>query len=451
MYLRVASAFVFLALASFSAADQAQWNEKPIAEKAKGLIDAALEVRHYCPLCGDKAYRREQVGFTEIVETETAGQFELLLNGSALDLAYVYLENDGKWTNLGKLAGATVDSVPDTLPAELPAALPDFDRFQYVGLLNGKLAITMELSKYGEDMSGSYYYAHVGTPLFLAGHTDQLGAFSLDENDDEGKRTGAFNGRILDEGATAEGAWVSADGGKKLDFKLKRIALHGDESGSLIAGSQGSEVHLDFPVFLPAFGPGYNTVNEAVQGIIRKEYAVYATQFATTAAELGLDEPRIMDEGLGQTISIGDARILLANEHLVSLYFYVSLYQGGAHGITTSLPVNLRLEKAGEGMKAVPVAFADLVKSTAGAIDALGKILIDELKRQGASSVTDGQITALKPEEMSAFSISPKGVTFYFDPYAVASYAEGAFQVLVPFEGNDAIFNASILDGASPR
>lgn len=440
-----------LVLTLHARADQAEWNAKPIAEKAKGYVDAALEVRHFCPLCGDKAFRREQVGFTELSETETAGQFELLLNGNPIDLAYVYVENEGKWANLGKLAGATVDSVPETLPGDLPAALPDFDRMLYAGTIDGKLEVTAELSKYGTDMNGSYYYCHVGTPLFLSGQTDQLGTFKLDETDDDGKVTGTFSGKIADEGASIAGSWASGDGAKTLGFKLKRIALHGDESGSLIAGSQGSEVHLDFPVFLPAFGPAYGAVNEAVQGTIRKEYAVYATQFASTAAELGLDEPRMQDDGLGQTISIGDARIFLASESLVSVYFYVSLYQGGAHGNTTSLPVNLKLTKAGDSFKATPVTLKDLLKTGPESVAGLSTILTEDLKRQNASSVVDGQITALKPEEMSAFSLSAKGATFYFDPYAVASYAEGAFQVLVPFEGNEALFNPSIVEVISPK
>ncbi len=439
--------FAALLFTQFVTADQAQWVDKPIAEKAKGLIDAALEVRHFCSLCEDKAYRREQVGYTEIVETETAGKFEVLVNSAPIDLAYVYVESDGKWANLGKLSGATVDSVPEILPADLPAGLPDFDRLNYVGLLDGKLMITVELSKYSEDMNGSYYYSHVGTPLYLSGKTDALGTFTLDETDAEGTRTGTFSGKLVEGGAKAEGSWLSGDGAKKLDFKLTRIALHGDESGSLIAGSQGSEVHLDFPVFLPGYGPGYNAVNETVQQVIRKEYAIYATQFATTAAELGLDEPRMMDEGLGQTISIGDARILLATESIVSLYFYVTLYQGGAHGITNSLPLNLRVKKDGEAWKTSPITLKELLKPGADAEAALSKLLIEELKKKNASSVVDGQITAFKPEEMAAFTLSPKGLTFYFDPYAVASYAEGSFQVLVPFEGNEALFNAESLSG----
>lgn len=441
---RLAFPALLCLFSAFAAADQAEWIEPPIADKALKLVEQATEIRHYCPLCDDKVYRPESVAFSEIAETETPGRVQILVNGMPIDLAYVYIEHEGKWSNLGKLAGAAVDSVPEVLPADLPAALPDFDRTKYTGTLEGGLHITMELSKFTADMSGTYYYSHVGQPLFLTGQCDPLGTFTLDENDADGKRTGTFSGKVLDNGARVEGSWLSGDGTKKLSFAARRIALHGDESGSAIAGSQSAETHLDYPVFLSAFGPAYAAVNEAVQAVLRPRFSEYAGQFVSTAAELGLDRATITGDGFGQSIHIGDSRILLANDQVVSLLFTVYLYQGGAHGMTMSLPLNLRISKAGDGYKAVPMTLASLLKPGAEAPAALSALLIEELKKQNASNVADGAIKAFKPEEMSAFTLSAKGATFYFDPYAVASYAEGGFRVFVPFAGNEAVFDPAV-------
>lgn len=428
-------------------ADQAAWVPREDAEKARALIAEGADIRHYCALCGDKAYRQESVEFNEILETETQGKFELYVNGSPIDLAYVYVQKEGKWSNLAMLCGLAVDSVPEVLPADLPAAQPDFDRMQYIGTLDGRMLIVAELSKHAGEIHGAYFYSHVGTLLLLSGEVDQLGAFTLNETDLEGKSTGIFNGKLSEKGALAEGAWSSPDGAKKLDFKLKRIALFGEENGSIIAGSQGTEIHADFPVFVAAFGPAYTAVNESIQSFVQKRMGEYSAEFAATAAELGFDEPRMMDEGLGQTISVGEHQIRFANERVVSVMFRVSLFQGGAHGITLSAPVNLRIEKQGEAYKANPIAIGGLLKPGAAPVTALSDYLIAALKKQEASSVLSGDVKGFKPEEMGAFTLSPRGITVYFDPYAVGSYAEGSFEVFVPFAALPDAFEASAIAG----
>lgn len=84
---------------------------------------------------------------------------------------------------------------------------------------------------------------------------------------------------------------MSADGAEKLDFKLKRIALFGEESGSIVAGLRAPSFTRTSPSSSPASGPPYAAVNEAIQTAIQARMAQYAGEFAATAAELGLDEP----------------------------------------------------------------------------------------------------------------------------------------------------------------
>jgi hypothetical protein len=47
--------------------------------------------------------------------------------------------------------------------------------------------------------------------------------------------------------------------------------------------------------------------------------------------------------------------------------------------------------------------------------------------------VVSGGIKSFSAEELGNFTVTAKGIRFYFGPYAVASYAEGAFEVFVPW------------------
>lgn len=438
--------FAILALSGAAArADQALWNTEDITNKADKLLEYGLEIRFYCAPCGDKAYRREVIADKETAAVDTPGHFELRINGNGVDLAYVYLEKDGKWVNVGKEVGAEVDSVPEVLPDTVPAGLDDFDRVKYVGTLDGRLSITLELSKYEQGLNGTYYYSHIGQALTITGTIDGVGTFNLDETDNDGNKTGTFIGKLTEQGGRAEGTWATPDGSKSMPFSVKRVALHGEENGGIAVGSQGAETHLDFPVFLPGGSPAYAALNTEIQRTLRSRAMEYTQQFVESAAELGLEvAPQFAGE-YAQTIAVGDHQIRLLNDNLVSLLFLVTLYQGGAHGITTSLPLNLRILKAGEAQKVAPIALSELLAPGDAAWAALSDYVIAALKKKNASLVVEGQIKALKPEELANFTLSPRGITVYFDPYAVASYAEGAFDVFVPFDELASAFNTEAI------
>lgn len=434
-----------LAFAALTAhADQAEWVSKPIAEAAERALDLGVEIRHFCPLCGDKAYRREVVVDKFTSEVDAPDKFSLYVNGNPVDLAYVYFEKDGKWSNLAMAVGATVDSVPDVLPAELQETMADFDRVLFQGTIGEKLVIFAELSKFDHEMNGSYYYSHVGQRLNLRGTFDSLGAFTLDETGENDEKTGTFAGKLTEKGAKAEGTWSNADGSKKLPFTLSRIALHGEDNGAIIIGTEASETHIDFPLLLPGFGPAYGAVNTRVQGILRDTFNTHAIEFITNATEFAAENQAALSDGEpSQSIYVGDHQVFLANSAAVSILFHVSLYQGGAHDITMSKPINLRLSKAGDGYKAEPIALGELLAPGPDALAKLSARLIQALKEKNASQVVDGTTTAFKTEDLSAFTMSPRGITVYFDPYSVASYAEGAFEVAVPFADLPDVFNTA--------
>ena len=60
---------------------------------------------------------------------------------------------------------------------------------------------------------------------------------------------------------------------------------------------------------------------------------------------------------------------------------------------------------------------------------AVGRFIRSDLKKQGASWPPKTDSEAVK----TTFTFSPSGVEFHYPPYAVGSYAEGYYHVLVPY------------------
>jgi hypothetical protein len=71
----------------------------------------------------------------------------------------------------------------------------------------------------------------------------------------------------------------------------------------------------------------------------------------------------------------------------------------------------------------------------------LSDYCIRDLRKQQAGWVLNGEPKELKADDLSAFVISPRGITFAFDPYAVGPYAEGSYFVVVGYKDLKGIIN----------
>ena len=112
--------FLCVALAPAARADQAACLKQKEAEQALDFVKTGDELRSYCAPCDDKGWRKITVS-TASVENDGGGcGYSLAVNGEGVDLAYVYVRHEGKWTNLAKLIRLKVHSVPRVLPADLP-------------------------------------------------------------------------------------------------------------------------------------------------------------------------------------------------------------------------------------------------------------------------------------------------------------------------------------------
>jgi len=110
------------------------------------------------------------------------------------------------------IAGAAY--AQDSGQSNVPAA-GDFHR-TYAGKIGGKYSITMDLTKSGTELKGSYKYAGKSGLLALQGSVDEAGEFTMNETNSAGNQTGMFSGRLS--GDNISGEWSAPDGSKKLSF-----------------------------------------------------------------------------------------------------------------------------------------------------------------------------------------------------------------------------------------
>jgi uncharacterized protein YecT (DUF1311 family) len=105
----------FFAMIGNSLADQAAWVEKSAAYKAGEMINSGMILREYCAPCGDTTWTELPVKQVEVKNTD--GEFyQVFINGKGIDLAYVYILQNSKWTNIAMSLGLSVADVPEFLP-----------------------------------------------------------------------------------------------------------------------------------------------------------------------------------------------------------------------------------------------------------------------------------------------------------------------------------------------
>jgi len=135
---------------------------------------------------------------------------------------------------------ALADSLAaDSLRASQLIDIPDFKK-SYEGSINNKYQITMNLTKTGNVLSGSYAYATIGTAIKVAGTIDEKGSIVLNEYSDSDKLLGTFNGTYRPEGIS--GNWNRANSDKLMPFLLtEKAASISDASASCMESEFSNE------------------------------------------------------------------------------------------------------------------------------------------------------------------------------------------------------------------
>ena len=125
-YLIITLLLMFPGIAS---ADQFIYNNLNDAVKGLTKVVKVKEVTHFCAPCtNDKPHLEtvRDVGVDRVWDSQRPNQvynargngyWALLINDKPVDMAYIYIRENGKWRNLAQSVGLKPQSVPETLPA----------------------------------------------------------------------------------------------------------------------------------------------------------------------------------------------------------------------------------------------------------------------------------------------------------------------------------------------
>ncbi len=306
----------------------------------------------------------------------------------------------------------------------------------------------MSLRRDGDKLSGSYFYVKSGgaNRLKLDGTIDASGKFVLRETDAAGKTTGEFTGTWTEDanhsGATLEGEWRKPKATEPLVFMATEQLIY-FTGAAKITDSRISEAvkpkRLTLSAEYPQLSGAANAdgFNQLVKTRVTNEIAAFKKQMLAVSAE----DLKFLPAGVNNYIDIG-YDVEYADNDFVSVTLLRSEFTGGAHPNYNFLTVNYDLKNNRE------IKLGDLFKPGTKYLGTISALAMKDLQnRKDAESgenrglaqdiFADGALP--KPENYARWNLTKKGLQFTFDPYQVASYAEGAQYVIIPYSALKAI------------
>jgi len=282
-----------------------------------------------------------------------------------------------------------------------------FAKNYYSGTIGDKLQIYLNLEMDGKDLTGYYLYSRIGEPIKLDGEIETNGNFSISEYTND-TLTGEFHGKFSPKFDRMDGEWTGTDG-KKINFKLKKIAEYGE-----IASTDNSLI-----VGYPYFYLNNQSMQEKLNSFLKN--MMYSQ--AKEAGESGSQSNTEYD-------------IEYVSDDLVSILFTYE-YEGGVHPNRDFFSVNLWLK----GDSIMKIGLKDVFQSKSDYMNLLSDICFAELKDE-ASDLANGSKKDLL-DKLQVFTFTPKGITFSFAPYEIGSYAEGSHHCNIPYKKIEKVINTN--------
>ncbi len=304
------------------------------------------------------------------------------------------------------------------------------------GMING-IGFEMKLVRDGDKLSGSYFYTKIGKPLKLSGKIEKDGKFTLEESDENGKKTGVWSGTWKEDenaaGIALEGSWKkpSDSDGDSLSFYATEQVVNfagnvkfTDKTIKEKQAEKRSEIFATYPEIsgVDSAEKFNSVIKNRVNGLIdayKKQLADYSVEdVKNLPAEVGLEQQIGYD-------------VIMANNDFVSLLLSDYAYLGGAHGMTTYSPVNYDLKNNRE------LQLADIFEPNSGYLKMLSEYSIADLKKRVGEMSDDewiGKGASADKDNFSNWNLTKKGLLITFEPYQVAAYAAGPQTVIIPYD-----------------
>jgi hypothetical protein len=270
-----------------------------------------------------------------------------------------------------------------------------------------------------QKVTGSYYDVTAGQPFQLVGSTDGV-EWNLQVRDASGRCTGNFAGQFDPNDGNVSLTWSNSDGIQKLPVTLNRIAQE-----TSLCFTQGPNVTISYrrPQFLSNW-----RLAKLVENQLRNDSA---KDFASESKYPADSWPKPLDYAdLYRDEDDVNIDIAYFSESLISLRVHTYYDGGGAHGSEFLESRNFLLREG----KLHELKLRDLFRPGGDYLSLLSNDCLRALREKQASFVLDGTVKTLGAKDLRAFVLGPRGITFMFSPYMVASFAEGAFEVTIPWK-----------------
>lgn len=300
----------------------------------------------------------------------------------------------------------------------------------FAGQIPGVGTVFLNLQINGTNVTGSAAFGGGPDTCQLEGEREASGQFrilAVSYNHDDERTNGLLIGMTGGK-PSFRGQWTT-NGGNPVAIELQQIASSmaiKRKTGLHIGRYGGSQKYeAEFPVFssLLSF---HQDVNRRLRAEANADVAGFFAESTVGHVIQGFRMPGAANEYEGETSFFA----VYYSDRLAILRKFEGGYTGGAHGYGSSSGVNFVADNG----KARELRLADLFQPGTAWERCLSDLCLVNLKKQKASSVVDGLRTNLTVGDLSSFNISPRGLIVYFAPYAVASYAEGEFTVVLSWE-----------------
>lgn len=304
-----------------------------------------------------------------------------------------------------------------------------------------KYTVTMNLSRDGEKITGSYFYDNkiqlfsIGNfdGIILDGNVSSDGAFTIKETSSQLKdgefkdiTTGSFTGKLTAEQRNGNstikinGDWSNADGSKKLNFFLTENTISLGENLKVVdkeIKEDNKEKKYEFSATYPQIegsnDPLVEKFNKELTEKINKGFNQFKEDIS--ASDIGGEEV-----GMGSDYQL-TYQMHLANKDLISLEFLISYYySGAAHPSSTLEVINYNL-KTGKELKLEEVFLKD-----SDYVSKINAICKKEDSRKEYNIFFDDD----PRKNLESWSVSQRGIYFHFD---VAHALGDVATVFIPY------------------
>jgi hypothetical protein len=337
------------------------------------------------------------------------------------------------WSPPGAEAGKNKKSNKPTAGRQVQFKETEGGPWRYLGKLGSRTDLSMgfDVDPKGEA-NGWLRYGASGTNLILKGTLAADGAFSFGEsripaeNEAQGEVTGSIEGRFEAGKVKGTGIWRSPDGKKEYPLTLALV----QRTRRIKASGPCCEGEGSWPVFSD---PRFRKVQIAFANEVRSAVHSFVAEYG--------DCPEDDGEWPSNIEFLAHIDVMYFSQNLVSARSSEWGYYGGAHGQGSSHGVNYEVKADGSYAE---VPLSRYFKRSSGWESRVSATIVKELKAEGASSAEEMEPDAYANElaESTNYTVDKAGLRFHFDPYEVGAYAEGVFDIFIPFSSLKAFLAA---------